>query len=117
MTFDVRVLPSAEEDVARARDWYEEKAELGLDFVEEFQTLLARLHRLPKRFPEVRTRVRRILFLRFPYVLYFHLHEERVDVLAVLHSRTGPSKVGRRTSEAAQRNRVFAVTGQSERSE
>lgn len=96
MNFDVRVLPSAEADVARARDWYEERADLGLEFVIEFEGLLERLGRLPKRFPEVRVGVRRVLFTRFPYVLYFRLEEQRVDVVAVLHSRTGPSKLGKR---------------------
>ena len=98
MRFDVRVLPSSEDDVARARDWYEDKAELGLAFVDEFEALLDRLRTLPKRFPEVRTGLRRILFIRFPYVLYFHLSDQRVDVVAVLHSRSGPTKVARRTS-------------------
>jgi plasmid stabilization system protein ParE len=98
LSFDVHVLPSAEDDVALARDWYEEKAELGLDFVAEFEALLGRLRDLPKRFPEVREDVRRVLFMRFPYVLYFRLVDHRVDVLAVLHSRSGPSKVATRTS-------------------
>lgn len=98
MSFDVRVLPSTEEDVARARDWYEERAELGLGFVEEFQGLLDRLRELPMRFPEVRAGVRRVLFIRFPYALYFRVSEARVDVVAVLHTRTGSSKVARRTT-------------------
>ncbi len=96
MSFDVHVLPSAERDVAQARDWYEDKAELGLAFVEEFRSLLHRLRQLPNRFPEVCSGLRRVLFVRFPYVLYFRVADQRVDVVAILHSRSGPTRVARR---------------------
>jgi plasmid stabilization system protein ParE len=97
MMYAVRVLPSAETDVAGARDWYEDQAELGGAFVDEFEALLVRLAHLPERFPLVRPRVHRALFGRFPYTLYFRIQDERVDVLAVLHSRSGPEKVDEAT--------------------
>jgi len=93
--FVVQVLPSAEADVAQIRDCYEQQAELGEAFVTEFESLLRRLRQLPERFPEVREDIRRSLFGRFPYALYFRIQGNCVDVLAVLHSRSGPKKIAK----------------------
>jgi hypothetical protein len=45
---------AAEWDAARARDWYQQEAELGERFIAELRESMARLVTLSNRFPEVR---------------------------------------------------------------
>ena len=83
--------------LAEAVAWYEaERAGLGLEFLDAVDAVCALLLRHPEIGIEVRPRIRRALLRRFPYGVFYSLHEHRVRLLAVLHSRRHPARWPRR---------------------
>ena len=85
------VRPLAEADLEDAAQWYEEeRAGLAARFLSEVDRTFARIRASPLQFPTVAGNVRRALLHTFPYAVYFHLSEETVLVLAVLHLRRHP---------------------------
>ena len=82
------IFPRAEADLTSAFDYYEsQEAGLGLEFLRTFEAALAMLRRYPEAALKVRGEVRRILFRRFPYGVFYDEREGTIRVLAVLHVR------------------------------
>lgn len=84
------IRPEAESDIVNAALWYEQqRAGLGFQFVADTRIAVDRLlanpaaYRLMRRKPEVR----RILFRRFPYRLFYIIQKADIIVFAVLHAR------------------------------
>ena len=91
------VRPEAELDIGDAASWYErERQGLGLRFIAELDRVLERIGASPYQFPEIEHGVRRGLLHRFPYAIYFEVHEEDVEVCAVLHFHRHPDTWKRR---------------------
>jgi len=58
----------------------------GARFLDEFDSLVENIERDPLTFPEVEGTVRRALFRRFRYAVYFRVVDDNeIDVLAVVH--------------------------------
>ena len=86
MTLLVR--PEAKHDITEAARWYEsKKIGLGLEFVDEIASVFDRVARGPKMYAVAYLELRRALAKRFPYAVYFKIHEASVIVMAVLHQR------------------------------
>lgn len=82
------VRPEAEDDLAEAVNWYDEREPgLGAALVVEVGRALNRIAANPLAFRVIRRRpeVRRALLPRFPYRVIFLLRDEAVVVFAVLH--------------------------------
>ncbi len=81
----------AEQDLAEARDWYDRRRMgLGdelLSFVEES---LVHIERSPEHRPAEYRDVRRAKVRRFPYVIYYRVKLDFVEVLAILHGGRDP---------------------------
>ena len=89
----VVVRQRAEEDVEKARAWYErEDQQLGARFVEEFARTVDRIRALPDQFPEVDNGVRRALHHQFPFATYFVRRKDVAIVIAVLHQHQRPGR-------------------------
>lgn len=74
-----------------ARAWYEEqRASLGVDFVESLENAIELILDFPTAFPQVAAAYRRALLHRFPYALYYRVEGDVVDVLACLHNARAP---------------------------
>jgi plasmid stabilization system protein ParE len=85
------VRPLAERDLLEAQQWYEsQRSGLGADFRSTIAGLLGRVGANPKLYPEVYRGVRRAVVRRFPYGVYLVVSEERVVVIACLHSKRRP---------------------------
>lgn len=83
------VRPEAEDDLAEAVGWYDEREPgLGAALVAEVGQALNRMAVNPLAFRVIRRRpeVRRALLQRFPYRVIFLLRDEAIIVFAVLHS-------------------------------
>ena len=92
MSYTLRVRPEAEEDLAEARRWYEGQREgLGDEFLESAEKVLDRIEKMPEIHVIVYKGVRKAVLRRFPYVTYYRIVEEEVEVLAVVHGRRDPS--------------------------
>ena len=77
----------ARADLVNAALWYETR-EPGLseDLYESIGQALGAIAERPQSFPVVRKDVRRALVKRFPYAIYFRQREDRILVLAILHT-------------------------------
>ena len=84
----VLLRPEAEEDVGAAVAWYARTdRQLARDFVAEVRLTISRIRQRPLQFPEAAQNVRRAFLHRFPYAIYFVLHESFAAVVAVLHTK------------------------------
>lgn len=84
-------LEAAARDVEEIVAHYEEKqAGLGLEWMDELETLLTAMEYQPQSFDPVDQIHRRGLISRFPYVVYFRAEASRLVVMAVIHSARHP---------------------------
>jgi len=87
MNWIVLVRPQAEQDLAAARDWYEQKrVGLGDEFLDAATVALLTLKSTPERERLYFRNFRRIIFRRFPYKLFYLVIGQRVIVIRVLHA-------------------------------
>jgi plasmid stabilization system protein ParE len=94
LTADLRLLPSAEDDLAQARAWYESRRPgLGGEFLATVAAHLDRIAEGPREYPVVYRGLRRAVVRRFPYLIYFVLRSGRVTVVACLHGRRHPEEL------------------------
>ena len=91
MTLPIVVRPEARSDVTEACEWYDGKSSgLGQRFLDELDRMFQRIQSHPLLYEEAMKNVRRARLRRFPYVIYYRVLAERIEVLAVLHGRRDP---------------------------
>jgi plasmid stabilization system protein ParE len=85
------VQPQPDLDIQAAAVWYEDqRAGLGLRFLDELDLVFQRVKDNPRQFPRVEGDVHRALLRHFPYGVYFLVESEDINVLAVLHLHREP---------------------------
>lgn len=93
MNYKLILRQDAEKDLAQAYKWYNENVPgLGSDFLAVVERALESIQDNPLRFPVIYRNVRRALVKRFPFGIFFMTEEERVVVLAVMHTARDPAK-------------------------
>jgi toxin ParE1/3/4 len=97
MSLPVVLRPEASQDVEEARDYLEvQRAGLGQAFLNRLKEELARIAAMPQLHGVVWQNVRAARLRKFTYVVYYRLHDDRVEVLAVMHgSRDASTWQGR----------------------
>jgi plasmid stabilization system protein ParE len=91
MNLPIVLRPDAEADLHGAREWYEaHRAGLGDDFVAAIDQLLGRVQARPELYEAVQGDVRRGKVKRFPYVVYYRVLADRIEVIGVLHGSRNP---------------------------
>ena len=77
--------------MADARDWYEDQRDgLGDKFLLALDEVFDRIAATPEIVPPEYRSVRRLNLHRFPYVVYYRLVVDFIDVIAVLHGSRDP---------------------------
>jgi toxin ParE1/3/4 len=85
------IQPVAANDIASARAWYESQRDgLGAEFLDEVQAALAKLRRAPGVHPLTYRDYRQFVVRRFPYVIHYHLEDDRISVVGVFHGHRDP---------------------------
>lgn len=87
------VLHEASEELSAAAIWYEnERVGLGADLLAEAGRALKKIAETPTTWPLVtRSRVvRRFPLARFPYIIYYAIHDDHVRVFAFGHTSRRP---------------------------
>ncbi len=83
--------PEAQIDVLEARDWYERQQQgLGDSFKDSLDHIIVRVETMPQMYAVVFSNVRRGKLRRFPYVIYYRILSDRIEVIAVLHGSRDP---------------------------
>jgi plasmid stabilization system protein ParE len=92
--------PEAEADILVGRDWYDRgRPGLGDEFVESLENLLSRIQESPALFAVGYRGIRRARIQRFPYITYYQLLDDRIEVIAVLHASRNPRIWQRRAQQ------------------
>jgi toxin ParE1/3/4 len=88
MTFQLKVKPKAEEDIALGRDYYQEiRPQLAIDFLLEIDRCIELILSNPLRRAVVFKDIRRLHLKRFPYVISYFVEGDLAIVIAVTHNR------------------------------
>ena len=75
--YSVIFTQAARAELIEAQDWYEGEATgLGRRFRQAIDALIERMSDNPRQFPIVFKNVRRALFRRFPYSLFFVVEDD-----------------------------------------
>ena len=86
MSLPVVLRPEASRDAEEARDAFEtQQAGRGQAFLDRLNEVLARVGAMPEMYGVVWQNVRAARLRQFTYVVYYRLHDDRVEVLAVMH--------------------------------
>jgi toxin ParE1/3/4 len=96
----LRVAPEAEEELAKAAEWYEAKRlGLGVELVLHVQRAFDEIREAPEASPlwQPGRPYRKLVMRRFPYVIMFTVDGESVEVLAVAHAKRRPGYWADRT--------------------
>lgn len=81
------------DEVDEAYRWYErQRAGLGDDFLRALEAVYAELQGAPKAHQMIYRDVRRALPRRFPYGVFYRVHPDRIEVIAVQHCRRDPAR-------------------------
>jgi plasmid stabilization system protein ParE len=80
----------AQTEFDEAIDWYEQQAELGLEFLDCVDDTLTRIQTMPESCEMVFEDVRRAVVQRFPYSVFYQVELQQIVVLAVFHSKRDP---------------------------
>ena len=84
--------PEVYDDIKIAYDWYEEqRIGLGEDFLLTLEASYSQISRMPKAYQPIYKTVRRKLTNRFPYGIFFVIEDNKIIVLAVMHTKRNPS--------------------------
>lgn len=86
MRLPVVLRPEASQDAIEARDYFEsQKAGRGQSFMDRLNDALARIGSMPEMYGVACQNVRAARLRRFTYVVYYRVHADRIEVLAVMH--------------------------------
>jgi toxin ParE1/3/4 len=91
MSLPIVLRPEAQMDLLEARDWYEQQCPgLGDAFAERVDEMFARIEEMPELYAAMLRDVRRGKLRRFPYVVYYRVLADRIEVIGVLHGSRDP---------------------------
>jgi plasmid stabilization system protein ParE len=86
MSLPVVLRPAASRDVEVARDHFEARqVGRGQVFLDRLNEALAGIGAMPEMYGVVWQNVRAARLRQFTYVIYYRVHDDRVEVLAVMH--------------------------------
>ncbi len=91
MSLPIVLRPEAQADLLAARNWYEQqRTGLGDTFAEAVEQILSWIEAMPEMYAVVAWDVRRGKLRRFPYVVYYRVLGDRIEVIAILHGSRDP---------------------------
>lgn len=93
----VIIRAEAKRDLREAKSWYQNiSPELKGDFLRKIDNAITLAKERPLAFQVVHRTFRRVLVHRFPYALFYHVGEDRIIVVAVLHQARDPELLEQR---------------------
>ena len=94
---EVAFHPEASDEYREAYVWYARHDRRAAErFEREVDSSVQRIAENPDRWPTYDARHRKVLLRRFPYVLVYREHEQRIWVVAVAHGHRRPGYWKRR---------------------
>jgi len=91
MNYTLLIGPFAEIDLKEAKDWYDlQRDDLGAEFIGEIKNTIYRIQENPEQFPFIKSGIRKAIVKRFPFVIFFSVNDELINVFAVFHVSRNP---------------------------
>jgi plasmid stabilization system protein ParE len=92
VTWTVRIAPEAEAELEASARWYDENAGLRDHFLDEIGAALGAIAEAPLRYPIWRTGAafRKCVVRRVPYVIYYRVLSNYVEIAAFAHMSRQP---------------------------
>ncbi len=88
MKWLLHLRPEAEQDLAEASEWYEERRSgLGHEFLDSVALALRSLAHTPELRPFYFRSFRRVLIARFPYKIFYQVIGDRIVIFRVMHAK------------------------------
>jgi plasmid stabilization system protein ParE len=85
--------PEADEDVAAAYGWYEDREPgLGEEFLRSVEACIRGIQRHPEMYPVAIDSFRRAPIRRFPFEIFYEASVDLVAVYSVFHCSQDPEK-------------------------
>lgn len=100
MSYSIKVLPEAYNDLVKAKKWFQEKSEnLAEEFKLEVNKEIDYIGANPESYQRKYKELRQSLVTRFPYAIFYLVEEslKQVVVVGVLHTRRNPEIIRKRT--------------------
>ena len=96
----LEILAEAAADAREAELWYQEhSAQAGANFVVQLKKGIKKVVEAPLRWPKHKYGTRRYRLDKFPYLIVYRVHSDRIRVMAFQHSRRRESFWRRRGTE------------------
>lgn len=93
MTYKIKISEEAELDLDDAYQWYESQVnQLGSELIRVVDQNLALIQQNPLAYPIIYNNVRRKLLPRFPYGLFYVIHDDIIFILAFFHVKRDPQQ-------------------------
>lgn len=93
MAVELILAPEAEQDVAEAYAWYEDRRiGLGEEFLSSIDATMEAIRRTPEMYALIHECYRRALVRRFPYAIFYEHVEGTIIVYGVFHTSRDPGK-------------------------
>jgi plasmid stabilization system protein ParE len=99
MAAELVMAPEAEQDLAEAYAWYEDRRTgLGEEFLSCVDACIEAVCRTPESHVAIHENYRRALVRRFPYAVFYEYANETLTVYCVFHTSRDPDKWRERLS-------------------
>lgn len=93
MVYNIQIRPLAALEIVEAYEWYEsQKAGLGIEFLNAFESFQALLQQQPLTYSYYKEPVRQGLIERFPYVVVYEVFDTTVVIYSVFLTHRYPDK-------------------------
>ena len=92
MKYKLIVRPEADAELEEAYVWYEQQvAGLGSQFLLAVDVVIHAIRINPLQYPIAHKDVRRALTLKFPFQIFFVMHNTQIVIISVFHGMRDPS--------------------------
>jgi toxin ParE1/3/4 len=92
VSLPVILIPKAEQDIEAASAWYDaQRIGLGQDFLDRANDALNRIRTMPELYAPAWQDIRLCPLKRFPFIVYYRVLVDRIEVIAVFHGSRDPS--------------------------
>ncbi len=94
MKYYLKVRPKANNDISEIALFYEERSPgLGTDFILCLDATIERIKRNPLIYSKYYKEYHRALLRRFPFGVFFIVHNDLISVVSVMDLRQDPNKI------------------------
>lgn len=100
----IQFLAPAQVELEEAVDYYNsQKVGLGIEFAEEVKKTIGRIIPYPLAWSSLSKRTRRCQTKRFPYGVVYHVGEEIISIVGIMHLRRKPQNWEKRIRKSVQK--------------